>query len=162
MGSRNLIEVKLDGELKIAQYGQWNGHPTGQGIGIADFLHKGMNKKKFKQALRECRFMDEKEREAFFTEKAEEDIIAGHPWLLRDAGSDVLRHVQNDGARLLWDRRDFKNDQVMCEYHYLIDMDNETVSVNGSNPIPFTEWTRERMTPLEEGERIRRRSIRQA
>ena len=30
MGTRHLIAVQLDGEYKIAQYGQWDGYPEGK------------------------------------------------------------------------------------------------------------------------------------
>ena len=59
MGTRHLIEVKSGGELKVAQYGQWDGYPTGQGIGIANFLHGIMDVEKFRVALAECSFADE-------------------------------------------------------------------------------------------------------
>lgn len=31
MGTRNLTAVYLDGQYKVAQYGQWDGYPEGQG-----------------------------------------------------------------------------------------------------------------------------------
>ena len=39
MGTRHLIIVKSEGKTKVAQYGQWDGYPTGQGKDIAIFLH---------------------------------------------------------------------------------------------------------------------------
>ena len=38
MGTRHLIAVQLDGEYKIAQYGQWDGYPDGKGIDVLHFL----------------------------------------------------------------------------------------------------------------------------
>lgn len=152
MGTRHLIEVKLDGELKIAQYGQWDGYPSGQGRGIARFLHEQMEREKFKSALRECRFMTQDEVDAFNQEYRGKNWQTTHPWLSRDAGSEVLGHVQDGGARLLLDWRDFKNDHTFCEYHYLIDMDNETVTMGDCTPVPFSEWTFEKMERLEQGE----------
>lgn len=32
MGTRNPTAVVLDGEYKLAQYGQWDGFPSGQGL----------------------------------------------------------------------------------------------------------------------------------
>lgn len=35
MGTRHLIAIQLDGELQVAQYGQWDGYPEGQGSSLA-------------------------------------------------------------------------------------------------------------------------------
>ena len=43
MGTRNLIMVrKKNGDLKVAQYCQWDGYPSGHGVDILTFL-KGVN-----------------------------------------------------------------------------------------------------------------------
>lgn len=145
MGTRNLIEVKLDGVLKVAQYGQWDGYPTGQGKGIANFIHEQMDKDKFKQALANCRFMTDEEIEAVDSG----DWRTSHPWLSRDVGSDILEAVQEGGARELISQESFKDDRVFCEFYYLIDMDNETVSINKQDPIPFDEFTSKKMEEIE-------------
>jgi hypothetical protein len=154
MGTRNLIEVKIDGQLKVAQYGQWDGYPTGQGKGIAEFLHNTMNEEEFKAALRECKWIDEKQAAIVNAECPNGDWKTKYPWLSRDAGSKVLGYIQNDGARYLLDDSDYKNVTTgfTCEYHYLIDMDNGTVSMNGREPIPFSEWTAEKMEELKQAE----------
>ena len=38
MGTRNLTAVFMDGEYKVAQYGQWDGYPSGQGVDILNIL----------------------------------------------------------------------------------------------------------------------------
>jgi len=38
MGTRNLTVVIYKGKPCIAQYGQWDGYPQGQGYTILDFL----------------------------------------------------------------------------------------------------------------------------
>lgn len=38
MGTRNLTCVALDGELKVAQYGQWDGYPSFQGKIVMQFV----------------------------------------------------------------------------------------------------------------------------
>ena len=40
MGTRHMVGVVLDGDFKIAQYGQWDGYPEGQGKTVLDFLRK--------------------------------------------------------------------------------------------------------------------------
>ena len=37
MGTRHLIAVHKDGKYPIAQYGQWDGYPTGQGVRVLAF-----------------------------------------------------------------------------------------------------------------------------
>ncbi len=38
MGTRNLTIVQSDGKYKVAQYCQWDGYPSGQGITILNAL----------------------------------------------------------------------------------------------------------------------------
>ena len=58
MGTRNLTVVKYKDEYKIAQYGQWDGYPNGQGVTILSFLLKEGNIEKLKKALERVRFID--------------------------------------------------------------------------------------------------------
>ena len=44
MGTRNLIIVKLKGEVKVSQYCQWDGYPTGQGADLAKFIQNKLKK----------------------------------------------------------------------------------------------------------------------
>lgn len=38
MGTRNITRVKSGGQLKVCQYGQWDGYPTGAGADIIKFI----------------------------------------------------------------------------------------------------------------------------
>lgn len=60
MGTRHLISVVLDGEYKIAQYGQWDGYPSGQGQAIVDFLLDNFDREAFKRQLAKCRFLEQR------------------------------------------------------------------------------------------------------
>ena len=40
MGTRNITNVIFDDELKVCQYGQWDGYPTGAGRDIMDFIRR--------------------------------------------------------------------------------------------------------------------------
>ena len=40
MGTRHLTAVHVDGEYKIAQYGQWDGYPEGQGMTALTFARR--------------------------------------------------------------------------------------------------------------------------
>lgn len=164
MGTRNLIEVTYKGQLRVAQYGQWDGYPTGQGANIADFIHNKMDEDKFKTALENVSWIDD---DVFEKEirKVRPDWPANgwlnleqskwfddtYPELSRNTGAGILEIVQNTNGQIkLRDSSDFKSDGLFCEYYYHIDVDNRTVSVNKGEPIPFAEWTLEKMKQLKE------------
>jgi hypothetical protein len=102
MGTRHLTIVKVDGIVKVAQYGQWDGYPKGQGVTIANFLQKKMDLRKFKKELRALTFITPKEAKARWIEAGAEpdsdwvnmDVSTKHrelyPWLSRDTGAGVL------------------------------------------------------------------------
>ena len=57
MGTRNLtMVIDKKGELKIAQYGQWDGYPEGEGLKILNFAKNKDNIQKLEEQLPLCRF----------------------------------------------------------------------------------------------------------
>jgi len=61
MGTRNLTCVVLDGEYRIAQYGQWDGYPSGQGATVLEFLKDKMDREQFETALRQTKWITKEE-----------------------------------------------------------------------------------------------------
>lgn len=53
MGTRHLTCVVKNNEYKVAQYGQWDGYPSGQGVNILNFL-KEMSQEKFLKGIDNC------------------------------------------------------------------------------------------------------------
>jgi hypothetical protein len=52
MGTRNLSMVIYDNKIKVAQYSQWDGYPTGNGSMILEFLNKeDFDLEKFKSKI---------------------------------------------------------------------------------------------------------------
>lgn len=63
MGTRHLIEVIDEyGDLKVSQYGQWDGYPSSAGVDILNFLKK-IDLEDFKTRLLSCEFLTEEELE---------------------------------------------------------------------------------------------------
>jgi hypothetical protein len=107
MGTRNLTCVVLNGEMKVAQYGQWDGYLRGQGKTILDFIANKMNTPKFKKALSECRFLSNKENKKTWKEcgadpdsnwvnmEVSEKHDTLYPALSRDRGAEILEMIQD-------------------------------------------------------------------
>lgn len=147
MGTRHLIEVKYDGETRIAQYGQWDGYPSGQGVEILKFLSNKSHKDKWLKALKRCRFFkDDDEISEMFPSMDDESEDNIPPQLHRDTGSKILELVYNaKGKTYLVDARGWK-----CQYYYTIDMDNDIFHVRSNNGELNQYFSLERLPTDEE------------
>lgn len=145
MGTRNLTIVKSKGKTKVAQYGQWDGYPTGQGKTIADFL-KTVDLPKFKKQVEALGGYTVRELEKIEKEWALLDNnYIKHPdyqALTRDNGAGILELIHKGVVKRVELDENFKNDSVFCEYYYTIDLDKKTVSVNGGKEYTFKQWTK--------------------
>lgn len=130
--------MQLDGEYKIAQYGQWDGYPEGQGLTVLRFL-KSWDRPKFEEALRNCSFLSAEElQEIYYGEEPLPEELS------RDTCAKILNLVQiSDGLRLA-NNIDFAKDSLFCEWAYVIDLDRNTLEV-------FSGFVR---APIEENERF--------
>ena len=142
MGTRGLTVVKIDGEIKVAQYGQWDHYPDGQGTDILEIL-KGIidagELENFKTKVRALRWLTEEEVKSInkagnWPEK--------HPYLSRDTGGQILSAIHNgtiDGKEMpspimgLVNRSDFIEDDVFCEGVFEVDLDAGTYTACGKS-----------------------------
>lgn len=157
MGTRHLTIVVSDGEYKVAQYGQWDGYPTGQGKTVVKFIMENLlNTEKFnsfKKNLKACKFISKNEIETklndcnsgFMTLDEEKKFDAIMPELSRNTGAKILEII-NDRPLELKNSICFADDSLFCEWAWLINLDNKTLEVyEGFNK-----------SPLEQGERFYR------
>lgn len=138
MGTRHLIAVVHKGEYKVAQYGQWDGNPAGQGDTVLDFLHS-VSLDKFRKKLDTLVSWITPEEEK--TVEATKDWAKVYPHLSRDAGAGVLEMIMDSDEPLtLQSTIGFVGDSLFCEYAYLLDLDNNILEFyNGFNKMPVTE-----------------------
>jgi len=61
MGTRNLTVVISGGKRVVAQYGQWDGYPSGQGATALNFLSSEGSLDKLKKTLEKVRFRNEED-----------------------------------------------------------------------------------------------------
>lgn len=151
MGTRHLTIVKSKGKTKIAQYGQWDGYPTGQGQTIADFLKKA-DLPKFKKQVDKLTEYTAKEIAKAYKDAGHDggewvnsDVSdkknKAHPALDRDYGAGILELIHNGTVTKVKLDESFKEDTTFCEYCYEIDLDNDSISMNDGKKYSFKKWT---------------------
>ena len=155
MGTRHLICAVSDNKYRIAQYGQWDGYPEGQGGSILEFLKSPMVEQ-LKSNLKHCSWLtdDEYEKlwESFGVNKNQDyvdhdiykDFCSKYPHLSRDTGAGILNIVANTTGEIkLQNSLDFSKDSLFCEWAYVIDFDKNTFEVyKGFNETPLDESDR--------------------
>lgn len=161
MGTRNLTCVVKDGEYKVAQYGQWDGYPSGAGLTVLTFLREQFNREQFLNGLgHTCAATDEQVKAQYLAAGATEKQLAdgyvnidvssrfsrANPSLSRDTGAKILELIQDSITPVLL-RNDvnFAADSLFCEWAYVIDFDKNTFEAfKGFNTTD----------PLKEGDRF--------
>ena len=132
MGTRHITAVYCDGEYKIAQYGQWDGYPSGAGVNVLKFAQRisdPYTRNEFREKVRKCRWIsneeiDERNRKIESGEVT--DWTKVWPELSRDTGSDILGMVMESDGLVLQNDIEFVADGLFCEWAWVIDLDKGT------------------------------------
>jgi hypothetical protein len=149
MGTRGLTKVWKGGELIVAQYGQWDHYPSGAGVSILRFLSDKDNVEKLRLNSSLCYWIEQSTHEAIvgeFTGQSknkgwmtldEDKMFAErYPTLDRDTGPDILSVIANNTDPLpMKNNDDFKDDELMCEGIYTVDLDNN-LFISEYSPYP--------------------------
>lgn len=135
MGTRHLIAVYQNGVHKIAQYGQWDGYPSGQGKDVLTFLQDAGKVDMLKNyRLKRCRFLTDAEIEKI---SKEQNPVESRPQLSRNMGADILNLAATVDGLYLVDSIGFAADSLFCEWAYVVDFDtNEFEIYKGFNTTP--------------------------
>ncbi len=139
MGTRNLTMVISQEKTKVAQYGQWDGCPEGQGATALEFLRKS-DLNKFKEQVDKLSFFTEEEIKAIDSDGNWKDK---YPYLSRDMGAEILKAIYDGQVEKLINKEAFAGDSLMNEWTYVIDLDKNTFEVyEGLNQKPLAETER--------------------
>lgn len=159
MGTRNLTIVTSNGKNKVAQYGQWDGYPGGQGLTALSTLKRIIlsgQLGQFKAKIDNIQWIDKEGAEKIEKDKNWE---TNYPYLSRDCGAGILKAIHFGTMQVhagigerkevkvnvigLVDEYEFAADSVFCEWAYVIDLDKGTFEVyEGFNKEPLTETDR--------------------
>jgi len=154
MGTRHLICVFYKGQFVLAQYGQHDGYPRGQGVTLVKFLQDSANIQQLKRGLGHTyEASDSEVYEAKIQIDKLDDLgaVAWHAFLEhRDPliARGIMKTLKpslhgSTGARILeviaeaedWVKvpiklqLSFANDWLSCEWAYVIDLDAEVFEV---------------------------------
>jgi len=117
MGTRHSQSViTKEGDLKIQQYGQWDGYPEAQGVDILDYLKNG-DLKKYQANLENVPLISNDQVEAV---NKDENWAGNYPYLSRDCGSKIHQMIE-DGVVEFVQHTSLEECKKWCEGFYTID-----------------------------------------
>jgi hypothetical protein len=149
MGTRGLTKViDRNGVTKVAQYGQWDHYPAGQGVKILSILTAdNYAVEELELALDKCEFVSDAKRELIYAGYNAKYPETTHmkkfssmlPSLSRDTCGDILNVVRwSSGPVPLVDESEFEGDSLFCEGVYEINYQtNKFVSKFGDVVAEF-------------------------
>lgn len=143
MGTRNVTMVKVNGEYRISKYGQWDGYPSGRGIRILKFL-RNYDIGEFREKVLAVEIATEDFIKSEFERLGSDEFWTKYPFLSRDEGGERFFSLLMEG-KVPFTRNDldFVADSLMCEFAWIIDLDNGTFECfKGFNHEPLTETDR--------------------
>lgn len=147
MGTRNLtMVINQEGETKVAQYGQWDGYPSGVGVEVLNFLKDNELFDKFKNNLSKVRFIDAEGVDKDFVEsynkntpewsndpdnRTEEQKQWFSKYCSRDLAQEVLVNIANSTEEkiLLRNSENSAKGDGWVEYSYVINLKENTLGV---------------------------------
>lgn len=127
MGTRNITMVFHEGSYKVAQYGQWDGDPGGQGLTALLFLLQEGAREKLIAGLSRLAVPTEAD-----IEKINEtpNWAQTYPSLSRDTGAEILALIaESQGPLFISLDLKFPGDSLFCEWGYVIDLDKSTFEI---------------------------------
>lgn len=154
MGTRNLTCIYQNGDYKVAQYGQFDGYPRGQGL-IALKTLRGIQIDTLASKLSQVRFLAESDKEWLSTIHTKPNWTTRHPELHRETAAKILQLIHNlpaESELKLNNNLSFAADSLFCEWAYVIDLDEGTFEVfRGFNKEPLQDGERFKDTVKDEG-----------
>jgi hypothetical protein len=146
MGTRGLTVVVSNNNTKVAQYGQWDHYPSGQGVTALKILTEIMGKgmiDTFKEKVNNLKWLTQDQIDELNKEK---DPYEKHPYLKRDWGCQILEAVMwnkltveksfvSDETKYefeilgLLNQEKFAGESLFCEWAYVVDLDKMTFEV---------------------------------
>ena len=138
MGTRHITAVVSEGQFVVAQYGQWDGYPTGAGKDIVAIISGKIDQ--LKASLKHIVPVDSGTVERYWRECGAQEwgadmetcqrFKAKYVTLDRDTGPDVLNILIHTEVPVeIFRNVDFIADGLFCEWVYVVDLDSNTFEI---------------------------------
>jgi hypothetical protein len=125
MGTRGLTKVIKNDKVVVAQYGQWDHYPSGQGLTALRFLRDEANVEKLDKGLYWLYETNDEDVEKTL-DRTGDNFATAYPSLTRDTGAGILELIANaKGALPVVLKTDFENDELFCEGVFTVDLDKK-------------------------------------
>jgi hypothetical protein len=139
MGTRGLTKVIYKNQVIVAQYGQWDHYPEGQGVTLFHTLTNPDVVKAFIDKIPQIYYPSDSDVEALL-KPFQDGVMDGSmsmdsgkkfaeqfPTLTRDTGGEIFRVIADwdDSPIPIVRDLEFENDELFCEGIYTVDLDRE-------------------------------------
>ncbi len=130
MGTRHSIIVIVDKKTKVAQYGQWDGSPSGVGCELLTTL-LSCDLNDLKEKCKTLKSLTEKQVQNKWKEVGDvsEKFKELYPHLSRDCSSDILQHILSGVCKEVSLDKQFPGNSLFCEWAYVIDFDKNSFEI---------------------------------
>ena len=147
MGTRNLTKViNEQGEVVVAQYGQWDGYPSGQGVNALNAIFYYLDE--IKQGIKRVYWISQDELDEIYASLPEMNYFGTddsnnfgmlYPNLTRDTCAKILNVIAFSVGKVgLVDESEFEQDELFCEGVYTLDLQqNKFISVYHGVKVEF-------------------------
>jgi len=122
--------IDKNGVKRIAQYGQWDGYPDGQGKDILNFL-RSADLEKYAGNVAKIEQITDKQDKMLDTCK---DWKIKYPYMSRDCGSDIHQMILDNKVKFVY-HHDEATKKWGCEGFYTIDLQKRTFTAQFWNVV---------------------------
>ena len=153
MGTRGLTKVIKNGETVVAQYGQWDHYPSGQGVTAFYAVQRPDVIERLSAKVDTlCYYPSQEEREEMWkpymggasqegwvTFEEGKSFGDKYPSMTRDTGAEILYVIADSEERVpLFLDIDFEQDELFCEGVYTVNLDNQTFTSKWDEEVTLT------------------------
>ena len=125
MGTRGLTKVIYKNQVIVAQYGQWDHYPEGQGVTLFYTLQDSDVVKNFIKKIPQIYYPSDEQLDVIYKSVTGDNPDEQVPSLTRNTGGEIFRVIAewDDSPIPIVRDEAFEKDELFCEGVYTINLD---------------------------------------